>query len=64
VQPEAPHYSSEVKLLLVKIQNKRKKNFFTLNGGILNAHCASKVPSFLFKFNRECQAPIISKGKY
>jgi hypothetical protein len=64
VEPEKPHCFSEVKLLQIKIQNKRKRKFFTLDGGILNSHCITQAPSLSFKFNRDCQTPITSKGKY
>jgi hypothetical protein len=63
VQPESPHFSSEVKQLQVKIQNKKKRKFFTINGKKLTEHTICQTPSFAFKFNRDCQVPPILKGK-
>ena len=64
VQPDSPHYSSGVKKLQIKIQNKKKRKYFTLNGKILTEHTITQTPSFAFKFNRDCHVPPIIKGKY
>jgi hypothetical protein len=64
VQHDSPHYSSEVKQLEIKIQNKKKRKYFTINGKILTEHTISQAPSLAFKFNRYCHVPPIIKGKF
>jgi hypothetical protein len=57
------YYMSET-IGIYKIQNKKKRKYFTLNGKILTEHTITQTPSFAFKFNRDCHVPPIIKGKY